>query len=354
MMQRLQPSVGSFREIAFVGADSFHETTGYPTLQICVGVGLGHVPLGKLSAEMVRTWYREVGKELAMSAPKKLKDGSAPKASRTGETRRGQAYRLLHGVLATAKADGLIAENPARIPKAGRVSPTARPLMTLTDFVEITDHLPPHHRTALYVALGGHLRLGELVGLRVKDRDAKTATITVDGQVIRTSTGLQRTQPKTASSHRTVVVPSVTAEILARHLKGTPRALPNASLLARPDGRPITRSALQSSWKRARAAAKLEHFTLHPCSGPHPRCPVGCHAPRVDGARRSHHQPGGADLPAHRRGARRRRGGKHGRRSPRSHHDVIGRPDPSTDHPTTPPQAARRSANDGDARGRNR
>lgn len=81
--------------------------------------------------------------------------------------------------------------------------------------------------------------------------------------MIRTSTGLQRTQPKTASSHRMVVVPSVTAEILAHHLKGTPRALPNAPLLARPDGRPITRSALRSSWKRARSAAKLEHFTLH-------------------------------------------------------------------------------------------
>jgi len=135
--------------------------------------------------------------------------------------------------------------------------------MTLTDFVEITDRLPAHHRTALYVALGGHLRLGELVGLRVKDWDAKAATITVDGQVNLTSTGLQRTQPKTASSHRTVAISSMTAEILAHHLKRIPRALPDAPLLARPDGRPITRSALQSSWKRACVAAKLEHFTLH-------------------------------------------------------------------------------------------
>jgi len=224
---------------------------------------LGHRDIGKITPDMVRTWYSKLGRDLAEKIPETLKDGSEKKSSRTGATRQGQAYRLLHAVLATAVADGLIARNPCTIKGAGSVKLDSRPLLTVADFTAIVEAHPKDLQPMLHLALGAHLRLGELVGLRVKDWDPAAGTITVDGQIIRTEDGLIRTTPKTRSSKRTIVLPAITAEILRNHLARTPRALPNAPLLVRGNGRAVTRSALQSAWKRARKTVGLEHFTFH-------------------------------------------------------------------------------------------
>jgi len=224
---------------------------------------LGHRDIGKITPDMVRTWYSRLGRDLAEKIPEALKDGSAKKSSRTGTTRQGQAYRLLHAVFATAVEDELIARNPCAIKGAGSVKLSPRPLLTVSDFTAIVEAHSKDLQPMLHLALGAHLRLGELVGLRVKDWDAVAGTITVDGQLIRTEDGVIRTTPKTQSSKRTVVLPAITAEILRAHLARTPKALPNAPLLMRSSGRPVIRSGLQSAWKRARTKVGMEQFTFH-------------------------------------------------------------------------------------------
>lgn len=137
-----------------------------------------------------------MGRDLAEKIPETLKDGSARNSSRTGTTTQGQAYRLLHAILATAVGDGDLAKNPCAIPTAGQVKLDRRPILTVTDFTTILEA----HSKDLHPAL---------------------------------------------------------------HLARTPKALPNAPLLMRSSGRPVTRSALQSAWKRARTKVGMEQFTFH-------------------------------------------------------------------------------------------
>ncbi len=100
----------------------------------------------------------------------------------TGSARVRQAYALLRSVMAQAVADGIRQSNPWSIAGAGEAKAAPRPFLPLADFLRIVDASPETLQAALHVALGAHLRLGELVGLQRGDLDPEAGVLIVERQ----------------------------------------------------------------------------------------------------------------------------------------------------------------------------
>jgi len=229
---------------------------------------IGSLPLGSITSATVRSWYTALGKELAERAARPRKDSrnTAPRVA-TGETRQGQAYRLLKGILSTATADGLIGRNPCQIRGAGQIAASNRPLMSLSEFARIVDAHPADLRPVIHAAFGAHLRLGEAVALTRGDYDSKAGTLTVREQIIFSrEQGEVRTKPKTPRK-RPIDLPPATIAALDAYLATVPKALPGAPLFVRADGRPLTRAQLQHAWDRAREATGLQQYHFHDLRG---------------------------------------------------------------------------------------
>ncbi len=88
---------------------------------------LGRYPLGRITPATVRAWHSD-------------------RSRSTGPTRTRQAYSLLRSILGTAKADGLVPENPCTIRGAGQVRTKERPLVTLPDVYALADAIEPDLR----------------------------------------------------------------------------------------------------------------------------------------------------------------------------------------------------------------
>lgn len=219
---------------------------------------LGGKALISITPEVVRSWRTAVRKGLIARAQTKTKTGGKRVAK--GEARTRQAYALLRAIMATAEGDGLIGRNPCNIPGAGIAKAPERPLLSLAQFSALVEAHPAHMRPALHLAMGAHLRLGELIGLRRGDLDLKAGTLTIERQVV--ADGTEPTPTKTGTT-RTIDLPSVTVELLADYLATAGKALPGAPLFTRADGRAFTRSMVTQAWRKARATVGLPGAHFH-------------------------------------------------------------------------------------------
>lgn len=195
---------------------------------------LGGKSLRAITPEVVRSWRTALRRELAASAAVPTKKGSKRVAS--GEARTRQAYALLRSIMSTAEADGLIGRNPCQIRGAGVAKSAERPLLSLDQFSALVDAHPEHMRPALHLAMGAHLRLGELVGLQRRDLDLDAGTLRVERQVV--ADGQQPTPTKTGTADD-IDLPSVTVEAMRSYLATVPKAMPTMPLFVRPRWAPV-------------------------------------------------------------------------------------------------------------------
>lgn len=150
---------------------------------------LGRISLTKLSPTDLSTMYAAL-----------LGEGLAPRTV-------GHAHRVLGRALREAEVAGLVGRNVARLVRPPRVPQkemqtfTAEQARTLLRAAEVAgDRL-----AALYaVALATGAREGELLVLRWKDVDWDAGAIRIQRTLLRTRTGLQIGEPKTASARRTI------------------------------------------------------------------------------------------------------------------------------------------------------
>lgn len=219
---------------------------------------LGKRPLGSITSELVRSWRTALLRELAARAAVPTKTGG--KRVATGDARTRQAYALLRSVMATAKADGLIGTNPCQVRGAGVAKSPERMLLSLADFSSLVDSHPDHLRPVLHLAMGAHLRLGELIALQRRDLDLDEGTLRVERQV--TADGEAPTPTKTGKAD-TVDLPSITVDVMREYLRSVPKALPGAPLFVRPDGRPLTRAMITQNWVKVRRNLGLPSVRFH-------------------------------------------------------------------------------------------
>ena len=154
---------------------------------------LGGLPLDRITPAAVRRWHAET-------------------SAATGPTATRQAYALLHAILATAVADDALPRNPCRIKAAGQARSDERPLLDVDQVQHLSTRMPEHLRGLVAPAFRAHLRLGELLALRIGDIDMDAGTVAVQRQVVETDAGpveshrrrvasASSTSPRRASRH---------------------------------------------------------------------------------------------------------------------------------------------------------
>ncbi|CCG01270.1 Putative Phage integrase family [Blastococcus saxobsidens DD2] len=240
---------------------------------------LGSLPLDRTTPAAVRRWHAET-------------------SAATGPTATRQAYALLHAVLATAVADDALPWTPCRITGAGQARSDERPLLDLDHVQRLSANMPENLRGLVDLAFRAHLRLGELLALRIGDIDMDNGTVTVQRQVVETDAGPVESPPK-VGSQRVIHLPPQGVSALAGHLKTRSPALPTARLFARRNGSPprpsrprrlehVPASSQPGRRPSARSAA----------CGPHPGGAERGDPGRGHAARRPLVVPRGDDLPA--------------------------------------------------------
>src|SRR5256885_674762 len=150
---------------------------------------LGRIPLAKLAPSDLSAMYQAM-----------LDDGLAPRTA-------GHAHRILGRALHEAEIAGLVGRNVGRLCRPPRV-PHAE-MRTLTaeqarQLLHATEADPLHPLYA--VALASGARQGELLALRWADCDLRAGTIRITRTLDRGTRGWTFTEPKTASSRRTIPI----------------------------------------------------------------------------------------------------------------------------------------------------
>lgn len=165
---------------------------------------LGSRPLVKVRPSEIQAWARDRSRVLGPV------------------TLRGHVG-MLRSMFATAVLDGLIARNPVQpdsrlsLPKVDK--PKLVPL-TIAEVQAWADAAAAHVRAMILAQAGLGLRVSELLALRVADVDFLRREVRIDEQLDRR--GGARAPLKTGNSRRTVPLPSVTAEVLAGHIRRFP------------------------------------------------------------------------------------------------------------------------------------
>jgi len=127
----------------------------------------------------------------------------------------------------------------------------------------MVDAVGHRYRSLVVLMAGAGLRPAEALGLTVDRVDWLRRTLRVDRQLVTVAGERHRHAPvKTSASARTIPVPQVVLDELARHLEHHP---PGELGLVFTDGKgdPIRRNALGHLWRRAAAKAGVEGFTPH-------------------------------------------------------------------------------------------
>ncbi len=214
---------------------------------------LHQMTIGSIRPEHVRAWFKALSDDRPAIAPK--------------------AYRFLSAVLATAARDRKIGANPCQIKGAGAEKSAKRPLISLVDAHDLADAIDQRYRVMVLLAEFGQLRLGELLGLQVRDVDQANRLVRIERQAIEVAGhGRIVTPPKTEAGIRDVHLPDGLILEAVNHIDLFCSQGPDGWLFCAPTGRPWWRW----EWAEAWAAAKKKVDEDRAMAG-EPLLPTGLH-----------------------------------------------------------------------------
>lgn len=162
----------------------------------------GPIPVAKITPDMVRTWLGRMRANVGASAVAKT-------------------YRVLASIMDMAVDDRLIPSSP--VPTRHRpVSPEAAEMMFLSSqqVHDLAEAIGPHYSPLVWTAADTGMRIGELIGLRVKRVDLLRRRIEVCEQVTDVNGYLNAAPPKTKAGRRMIDLSSFLAGMLQDHIAG--------------------------------------------------------------------------------------------------------------------------------------
>ncbi len=171
-------------------------------------------------------------------------------------------YRLFRTMMDTAVDDGLLRVNPVHIKGAAVEQMAERPPLDWDDVQKLASVIEPRFSALVWVAATSGLRFGELTGLTRANVDLEERTLRVD-QALMFIRGEGPTlgPPKSNAAHRTVSIPSSTAELLADHLDTFALDEPHAFVFTSLKGSPLLNRYFAPYWKKALVQAGLPSTT---------------------------------------------------------------------------------------------
>lgn len=241
---------------------------------------VGKIALSELRPDDVRAWFHALGVRLerqavarrsaAVMVGREISDATV----QDGRTRQAQAYRLLRAAMTTAFRDGVIRENPCRVPGAGTPRPSVRRteldlaarLLTPAQIAAIAAAMPPRYSALVMAAAWSGLRQGELLGLQRHDLDLTSTppVVRVRRRVRRNDRGqVEVDTPKTRASVRVVALPDPLADQLSAHLDRFVAPAPESPVFTTETGTTPARGNLASTLRRAMAQAGVRQVRFH-------------------------------------------------------------------------------------------
>jgi integrase len=182
------------------------------------GTRLGDRRLSAVRPSEVQAWASDRAKVLAPSTLRLL-------------------VGLLRSIYSAAVLDRLVASSPVvrvQLPRAERERVVP---LSVAEVSALAEAMPPKHRAAVLTQAGLGLRMGELLALRMQDVDFLRRTVRVEDQIAPGGAG--RVDPKTPRSRRTLPLPQVVADVLARHITAYPPGA-DGSLFTGRSGQPLS------------------------------------------------------------------------------------------------------------------
>lgn len=209
---------------------------------------LGRRPLSSITPSDMQSWATGLTKTHRL----------APSTVRT-------VFSTVAAVFRAAAKDRKIARTPCEdidLPPVPRKKVVP---LSVAQVLAIADQMPARYRALVIFGAGTGLRPGELFGVQVRHINFFKKTLDVEQQVQQTpGQGVRVCELKTASSYRTVPLPQVVIDALAKHLQAFP-AEHDEFVFQAPEGGPIAYSHFMDNvWRPAVKAAGLPAGT-----GPH-------------------------------------------------------------------------------------
>ncbi len=178
---------------------------------------LGHLLLDKITPDVVRTWYAELGTELAAKLAEKNKISTATRQDGTSTVAR--SYRILRAIMNTAVEDELIPSNPCRIKNGGTYRNTERPTLSVAEVDTLATTVAKRYRALVLALAWTGIRLGEATELRRRDLDLAAGSIRVDRAAYpNPEGGYFIDTPKSRAGHRTIAIPGFLVVETQEHL----------------------------------------------------------------------------------------------------------------------------------------
>lgn len=170
-----------------------------------------------------------------------------------------KVYRLFRTMLDSAVDDGLLRTNPVHIKGAAVERSVERPMLDWDDVERIADAIHPRFRALVWVGATSGLRYGELTGLTRRHVDLDDRTLRVEQALtfVR-GQGPRLGPPKSTAAHRTVVIPSGVAEMLAAHIEEYVADEPDVLVFTSVKDSPLLNRYFAPYWKGALKAAELD------------------------------------------------------------------------------------------------
>lgn len=208
---------------------------------------LGRIELGRLNTSLIRRWHAQ------------LLTSAKPGASTVAK-----AYRLLHAILETAVADGLISTNPCNIKGASVEDAKERPVITVAQVWALAESVEPRFKLMVLLAGFMGLRKGELLGLSRERIDLMHRTITVVEQRQQLKDGTVIVgPPKTEAGVRTLVIPDSLLGEVESHLASFVEADRDSPMFCGARGAPLRVHVWQEKWNAARRSVGLPELHFH-------------------------------------------------------------------------------------------
>jgi integrase len=204
----------------------------------------GSVPLSKIQNADIRAWIADLSAK-----------GLAPSTV-------AKAKQIMSKILQAAVDDRRMPTNPAERVPTPRVEREEMRYLNPTQVSLLADTIDQRYRALVYLGAYGGLRLGEMLGLRWGRVDLLRRRIQVAEICVEVKGELTFGPPKTRAGNRTVPIPAVVADELARITDPSPEL--DALVFVSPHGAPLRAGQFrQRTWYPAIKAANLDGLRLH-------------------------------------------------------------------------------------------
>ena len=153
-----------------------------------------------------------------------------------------RALGVVRAMFAHAVVTDMIGRSPYRGIKLPRVDPTRRRIPTTAQLVKLIEATPERYRPMIYCSVVLGLRFSEVAALRVGQLDTDRGMLSVAETLTRDAQGRPVFgPPKSATSRRTIAIPTPLSELLAAHVAASSvaGADPETLVFTAPDGGPI-------------------------------------------------------------------------------------------------------------------